>query len=141
MVPRLTNAVPCGGREGEGKEDGMSVDQVNDSRKDGLSRELAALGAVIHETKIAKGWTVTTPDSWGDENQIPADLALIHSEVSEALEAFRKGDRDGFGEELADVLIRVLGLAHGLGIDLGAESWAKAEKNRARAYKHGGKRL
>lgn len=106
-----------------------------------LSREFAALGVIIHETKLAKGWTVTTPESWADDNQIPADLALIHSELSEALEAFREGDPGHFGEELADVLIRVLGLAHGLGIDLGAEMLAKVEENRDRAFKHGGKRL
>lgn len=112
-----------------------------DSAATGLSRELAALGGTILEIKLAKGWTVTTPGCWPDENQIPADLALIHSEVSEALEAFRLGDRAHFAEELADVLIRVVGLAHGLEIDLGAEAIAKVEKNRARAFKHGGKRL
>lgn len=102
---------------------------------------LLTIGAAIHENKLANGWTVTTEGSWSDENQIPADLALIHSEVSEALEAFRKDDRANFAEELADVMIRVVGLAHGLGIDLGVEVVAKVEKNRARAFKHGGKRL
>lgn len=117
----------------------MSVDQVNE--KHPISRELIAMGGDIQETKIAKGWTVTTLDSWGDENQIPADLALIHSEVSEALEAFRKDDRDGFAEELADVMIRVIGLAYGLEIDLGGQVVAKMAKNRERAFKHGGKKL
>ena len=106
-----------------------------------LAAELTAFTADICATKEAKGWTPTTPESWGDTNQIPADLALIHSEVSEALEAFRRGDPDAFGDELADVLIRVLGLAHGLGIDLGARAVAKAERNRSRPHRHGGKRL
>lgn len=107
----------------------------------GLSLELIALGVVIHETKLAKGWTVTTPASWDDDNQIPADLALLHSEVSESLEAFRVNDTAGFAAELADVLIRVVGLAHGLEIDLGAAVVAKVEKNRDRPFRHGGKRL
>jgi NTP pyrophosphatase (non-canonical NTP hydrolase) len=106
-----------------------------------LSRAIKELGVVIHKMKIVKGWAITTDESWFDANQIPADLALIHSEVSEALEAFRQDDRANFAEELADVMIRVIGLAHGLGIDLGAETLAKVEKNRARAFKHGGKRL
>jgi hypothetical protein len=58
-----------------------------------------------------------------------------------ALEAFRHDDRANFAEELADVLIRLVGLAHGLGIDLGAETWAKVEANKARPFQHGGKRL
>lgn len=106
-----------------------------------LSESLWFLGEQIQETKKAKGWTITSPALWEDENQIPADLVLIHSEVSEALEAFRKADRDAFGEELADVVIRVVGLAHGLGIDLGKEVAAKTEKNKTREFRHGGKRL
>jgi NTP pyrophosphatase (non-canonical NTP hydrolase) len=106
-----------------------------------LSAELRSIGHVIHETKLAKGWTVTTPEKWSDPNQIPADLALLHSEVSEALEAFRKDDQEGFAEELADVLIRLVGLAHGLEIDLGGAAWAKVEKNRSREFKHAGKKL
>ena len=39
-------------------------------------------------------------------------IALCHAELSEALEALRKGD-ENFGEELADVVIRVADLAGG----------------------------
>jgi NTP pyrophosphatase (non-canonical NTP hydrolase) len=110
-------------------------------RESSLSRELDRLGRDISDVKVAKGWSITTADSWTSKHEIPAVLALIHSEVSEALEAFRKDDRDGFDEELADVLIRVVGFAHGMGIDLGAAVLAKVEKNRGREYRHGGKRL
>lgn len=106
-----------------------------------MSQRLDDLGDHVLETKRLKGWTITTPESWADENQVPADLALLHSEVSEALEAFRRDDRAGFAGELADVLIRLLGLSRGLGIDLAAEAWAKAEANRGRPHRHGGKRL
>ncbi|UTW68651.1 hypothetical protein KHA80_14230 [Anaerobacillus sp. HL2] len=37
-------------------------------------------------------------------------LLFIHSEVSEVLEADRKGDTDNFTEELADVCIRIFDL-------------------------------
>lgn len=99
------------------------------------------LGAEIHETKTLNGWDVSTPESWGEKYVIPGDLALIHSEVSEALEAFRKGDRENFAEEMADVMIRVVGLSHGLGIDLGSYVLGKLEKNQTRGYHHGGKRI
>ena len=65
-------------------------------------------------------------------DRVLANLALIHSEVSEALEAVRK-DPDHIGEELADVLIRTLELAHMLGIDIGHLTEAKMRKNRVRA--------
>ena len=66
-------------------------------------------------------------------------LALIHSEVSEALEADRKGDTEGFIEELADICIRVFTLCGEIGIDLDQAIRDKMEKNKKREYKHGGK--
>lgn len=64
-------------------------------------------------------------------------LALIHSEVSEALEADRKGDYDNFCEELADVCIRVFDLAGSMGIDLQEAINAKMDRNKERSFKHG----
>ena len=72
-----------------------------------------------------------------ENNAIAARLALIHSEVSEALEALRVGDMDNFAEELADIVIRVGDTAGGLGIDLESEIKKKMEKNKARGYLHG----
>lgn len=100
---------------------------------------LAELAAEINEINRANGWNVCTPDDAENVYKLGTVLALIHSEVSEALEAVRKGDRENFAEELADVLIRVLDCAGGLGIDLDAEVRAKLEKNRLRGYRHGGK--
>jgi NTP pyrophosphatase (non-canonical NTP hydrolase) len=70
-------------------------------------------------------------------NAVATRLALIHSEVSEALEAIRNGDRENFKEELADIVIRVFDLCGGLGIDLECEIEKKMEKNRNRPFKHG----
>ena len=106
-----------------------------------LSKTLRSLGEVIQANKVAKGWHVTTQDDWSDPNQIPADLSLIHREVSEALEAFRCDDQGQFREELSDVFIYLLGLAHSLEFDLGADVMKKVEKNAGRAYQHGGKKL
>jgi NTP pyrophosphatase (non-canonical NTP hydrolase) len=72
-------------------------------------------------------------------NRILASLMLLVSEVAEAFEAHANGDRANFAEELADVQIRLLDTAFGLGIDLDAEVAKKLEKNRGRGFRHGGK--
>lgn len=91
----------------------------------------------------SNGWNVPTPDTWDDPNpyRVPAILALLHSEVSEALEAYRKKDKANFTDELADVFIRLMELTGGLEIDIIRAVWAKLEKNRHRDFKHGGKLL
>jgi NTP pyrophosphatase (non-canonical NTP hydrolase) len=102
---------------------------------------LKILAQEINEINRANGWNVVSPDSWKDRYHIPSALALIHSEVSEALEAFRHTDHDNFAEELADTLIRVLDMAGGLGIDIDKEVRTKLEANKNRGFKHGGKRI
>lgn len=86
---------------------------------------LFLLGVEIVKINTANGWNVLEPDQWGDTYKVPAVLALIHSEVSEALEGFRHDDKANFEEELADILIRVLDCGHGLGLNLDAAVRAK----------------
>lgn len=74
----------------------------------------------------------------GRDNLTPIALALIHSEVTEALEADRRG-QDNFGEELADIIIRVADLAGCEDIDLEQEVKDKMAENRERPEMHGGK--
>lgn len=108
------------------------------AEKPNLANDLAAR---ILDINRKNGWKVTTPEDWNQDYKIPAVLALIHSEVSEALEGFRRDDIDNFREELVDVIIRALDLAGGLGFDIDAAIEAKMQKNAGRSYKHGGKRI
>lgn len=58
----------------------------------------------IHDTAVAKGFYET----WtGSPQDVLAKLALIHSEVSEVLEAYRKRQgSEKILEEFADIFIR-----------------------------------
>ena len=77
----------------------------------------------------------------------PTDVALMHSELSEALEAHRKdlpsekipGFR-GIEEELADLLYRILHVSIKHRIRLEAAFFAKARYNLSRPPMHGGKK-
>lgn len=94
----------------------------------------------LHQTARVKGF-------WDDEVDIHfvlAKLALVHSEVSETLEAVRKEHgSDKILEEMADIIIRLLDLYAGMR----AEGWisgsldeavaAKAMTNMTRPQKHG----
>jgi NTP pyrophosphatase (non-canonical NTP hydrolase) len=83
-----------------------------------------------HENAKNKGF-------WDKPREVGTLIALIHSELSEALEADRHGDKENFAEELADVAIRMGDLCGGLNIDLESAIIAKMEKNKERARLHG----
>ncbi|MCL6598976.1 MAG: hypothetical protein K6T81_09555 [Alicyclobacillus macrosporangiidus] len=95
---------------------------------------LDALIRDVHATAVAKGWHETIVP-------LPVHLALIHSEVSEALQADRKGEGDqAVAEELADVVIRAMDTAAAHGLDLAGALLTKMETNKRRPYRHGGRR-
>jgi NTP pyrophosphatase (non-canonical NTP hydrolase) len=65
---------------------------------------------------------------------------LIHGEVSEAMEADRRGEGwDRVTEELADVCIRIFDLCGSMNLNLEKAIVEKMEYNKTRPYKHGGK--
>ncbi len=74
---------------------------------------------------------------WEKERNVGEALMLVVTEVAEAMEGYRHQDHDNFREELADTFIRLFDLCGGMNIDIQAEIAKKAEKNKARPYKHG----
>ena len=66
-----------------------------------------------------------------------AQLALIASEVGEAVREIQHGDEQSMAVELADVVIRILDMCGGEYIDLGNVLLAKMMRNRKRPYLHG----
>jgi len=87
--------------------------------------DLKKLQKEIFENKKAKGFNTT---------DVNFEFNLIHGELAEAFQAYRKKSPD-LGEELADVVIYLLGLSEMLDIDLEREVLKKVEKNKKREYK------
>lgn len=72
-----------------------------------------------------------------EEVNVPEKIALIHSEVSEAYQAYRHQKmegKDGFEEEMGDIIQRVLHLCGVLGIDVEKAILAKLESNKNRVW-------
>jgi NTP pyrophosphatase (non-canonical NTP hydrolase) len=94
----------------------------------------------VHQTAKEKGW-------WDTERNDGEVIALMHSELSEALEALRHGNPpddkipkfSGAEAELADVIIRIMDMAPARGWRVAEAIVAKMAFNATRPHKHGGK--
>lgn len=106
----------------------------------------------VHKLAVSKGWhDVPLPQSDPKANaeKVIAQLALIVTEVAEAIECLRDGTHNSIGkagipnleEEIADVVIRSMDLASVLGFDLQSSIRAKYLFNQERQFRHGNKTL
>lgn len=99
-----------------------------------------AVAKQIHDTAKQKGW-------WNNERNTGEMIALMHSELSEALEAVRHNNPpddkipefSGLEAELADCIIRIMDLAPAMNLRIAEAIIAKMKYNNGRAFKHGGK--
>jgi NTP pyrophosphatase (non-canonical NTP hydrolase) len=110
---------------------------------------LTELAKTCHDIAVDHGW-------WDDEGyeRTFGDLCtLLHCEISEAYEEYRKGlpvglvwkneegKPEGIPVELADVIIRLLDTCAYFGIDIEKVVQDKVAYNRGRPYRHGNKKV
>ena len=95
---------------------------------------------LAHATATGAGWYTDPKTGKPIERNFGEVVALMHSELSEALEADRKGlmddklpHRDGREVEFADCIIRILDTAEALGLDVAGALIEKNRFNRERA--------
>lgn len=108
---------------------------------------LNRLAADVYAISASKGFHSSSEPTIGDY------VSNLHGEVSELWEAYRKKELDKpceksshmeepiscAGEELADIIIRALDMAHQLNVDIGKAVYIKSRYNESRPFRHGGK--
>ncbi len=103
---------------------GYLAAELGEARSEAAMTSFAEAQRRAWANKAAKGFNTT---------DVPMEFGLLMEELGEAFSAWRKG-KSGYGGELADVAIFLLGLAEMTDIDLGTEVAVKLDQNEERAY-------
>lgn len=113
-----------------------------DEQPVGITEAINQLCAEVHADNVKVGWWTDpkTGESILETRNVPEMICLMHSELSEGLEGFRKNLMDDhlpqypmLAVELADTIIRIADLAGAKGFPLGEIIEAKRAYNRNRA--------
>jgi NTP pyrophosphatase (non-canonical NTP hydrolase) len=154
LVPGV-NAIlsKYGSTDGSKPSTGKNMNEVTLSGRGDSPANLAEMvffQQAVHKTAVDHGWWETGKgDTFGEK------LSLMHSELSEALEAYREtgsvtkiwenpdkpGKLEGVPVELADCIIRIFDFMGHHGVDMEAVLLAKHRYNESRPYRHGGKTI
>ena len=114
-------------------------DDMNDAEY-GAWCGIRAAQHLAHKTANEAGWYRDPQTGEPIKRNFGEVVALMHSELSEALEADRKGlmddklpHRDGREVEFADCILRILDTAAALGLDVAGALIEKNRVNQVRA--------
>lgn len=132
------------------RKDKGTLRSINPMTARDIKLGIDCLAEYIHACAVKKGW-------WkgGVEKRNKGELlALVHSEISEAMEGLRsplnhdikacyydlQNKPCGFGIELADAIIRILDICVAYEIPISNLLFTKINYNTKRPYRHGNKR-